>query len=138
MPNFVSTCLVVEDSIVDRMMMGQTMEPFRKTVKIEYATSLAEARNCLTKSLPSFIFLDNSLPDGTGADFVLELGTHPNWRQIPVVLVTDWPSPFMYAKVNSSNVIAVWSKNEFKTDLVSQTFSRHLHPRSIRPSRMVQ
>ncbi|ARC88600.1 response regulator [Rhodovulum sp. MB263] len=120
MPQSAPTCLVVEDTVFDRMIMERKLAAYGQPLEVRYAGSLAEARNCLYEMPISIIFLDNSLPDGKGANFALELAAHRSWSEIPVVMVSDWPSPFMQAKANASNVIAIWTKTEFTAITVAE------------------
>ena len=65
------------------------------------------------------------LPDGVGADFLAELAVHAHWRQAPVVMVSDWPSPFMFDKARAANVLAVWSKGDFTPERVRRLVKGH-------------
>lgn len=105
--------LVVEDSATDREMMTRVIEKAGLFRFVHFASDLAEARQFLSGGRVSLIFLDNSLPDGYGADFLSELAEHSAWQMIPVVLVTDWPSPFMRAKAQCLSVSEIWSKDDF-------------------------
>ncbi|TDX33888.1 response regulator [Rhodovulum visakhapatnamense] len=113
-------CLVVEDTAFDRMIMERKLAAYGKSIQVRFAATLAEARRCLDKEPISIIFLDNSLPDGKGANFALELSAHRSWSRIPVVMVSDWPSPFMRAKAKAANVVAIWTKTEFTTLTVAE------------------
>ena len=58
----------------------------KRNLTTGYANNLAEATSCLKADPPSLIFLDNSLPDGQGVDFIPYLKAHyPGTR---VVMVT--------------------------------------------------
>ncbi|PTW52069.1 response regulator [Rhodovulum kholense] len=113
-------CLVVEDTDFDRMIMQRKLAAIDKSLQVRFAATLAEARQCLYEEPISIIFLDNSLPDGKGANFALELSAHRGWSQIPVVMVSDWPSPFMSAKAEAANVVAIWTKTEFTALTVAE------------------
>jgi CheY-like chemotaxis protein len=67
--------------------------------------------------------LDNNLPDGLGANFALELAEDPKLAQIPVILVSDWPSPFMWEKAQSAGLAYVLSKTEFDSRYVHAVMS---------------
>ncbi|MCE8431140.1 response regulator [Rhodovulum sulfidophilum] len=114
------TCLVVEDTAFDRMIMERKLAAYAQPLQVRFVSTLAEARNCLSEMPISIIFLDNSLPDGKGANFALELAAHRNWMKIPVVMVSDWPSPFMPAKAKAANVVAIWTKTEFTALTVAE------------------
>jgi len=66
------------------------------------------------------ILLNNNLPDGMGADFALELANHPKHRKKPVVLFSDWPSPFMWDKARQAGVCFVLKKAEFHLEHAQQ------------------
>lgn len=113
-------CLIVEDSNIDQRIMTRVLSRFGRRVAFDFAATIQEARRRLDDVDYSFIFLDNSLPDGRGADFVKELSQNARWGRIPVVMVTDWPSPFMFAKAQSPNVVDVWTKDQFNWGAVQR------------------
>lgn len=115
-----ASILVVEDSATDREMMTRVIEKAGFFRSVHFACDLAEARECLAGGKVSLIFLDNSLPDGYGADFLSELAGHSAWQSIPVVLVTDWPSPFMRAKAKCLSVAEIWKKEDFTVGALRQ------------------
>ena len=81
---------------------------------IEEAATLRRARVALQKGGIGLILLDNNMPDGWGAEFAVELKSDPQMAHIPVIIVSDWPSPFMWQKAQSAGVSYVLSKSEFK------------------------
>lgn len=107
------TCLIVEDSEFDRQKMTRVMNRSRQPFHIEVAATLKSARRAMEKVQVSLILLDNNLPDGLGADFALELSRDPHFANIPVIIISDWPSPFMWEKASSAGVAYVLSKTEF-------------------------
>jgi DNA-binding NarL/FixJ family response regulator len=107
------TCLIVEDSDFDRQKLTRVLNKSRQPFHIEVAATLKSARRMMEKGPVSLILLDNNLPDGLGADFALELARDPNFAEIPVIIVSDWPSPFMWEKASTAGVAYVLSKTEF-------------------------
>ncbi|KIN63106.1 putative response regulator recevier domain protein [Sulfitobacter noctilucicola] len=107
------SCLIIEDSDFDREKLTRVMQLTKETMKIEVASTLRSARRALAKGRPTMILLDNNLPDGLGADFALELSQDPELRAVPIIMVSDWPSPFMWEKAASAGVAYVLSKSEF-------------------------
>ena len=107
------TCLIVEDSDFDREKLTRVMKKSHENMRIEIASTLKSARRALEKRRMSLILLDNNLPDGLGADFALELARDPALAAIPVIIVSDWPSPFMWEKASTAGVAYVLSKTEF-------------------------
>ncbi|WP_089270045.1 response regulator [Puniceibacterium sediminis] len=119
-------CLVIEDTVVDRMIMKSVLTKLGRSCDVTFALSLADARVKLSERSYAIIFLDNALPDGNGADFVLELAAHKIWKNTPVVMVTDFPSPFMYAKAKAQNVVAIWTKEQFDWAAVNALFAKYV------------
>lgn len=109
----VESCLIVEDSAFDREKLTRVLRNTLKVVRVETASTLKAARRALAKADPALILLDNNLPDGLGADFVQELADDPRFANTPVIMVSDWPSPFMWEKAASAGVAYVVTKSEF-------------------------
>lgn len=116
-------CLIVEDSTFDSVKLARVMEQSPHNLKVEVAATLRHARGALARGTTKLILLDNNLPDGLGADFALELANDPTLADIPVIMVSDWPSPFMWEKAAKAGVIYVLSKTEFDGRYVSSALS---------------
>lgn len=110
---FPRTCLIVEDSEFDREKLSRIVRHTRSDMHIETAATLQAAREKIDRGDIAIILLDNNLPDGIGADFALELSEEKHLAEIPVVMVSDWPSPFMWQKAARAGVSYVLSKSEF-------------------------
>lgn len=106
-------CLIVEDSEFDTVKMTRVLEKSRHNLKVEVAGTLRRARAALARGQTELILLDNNLPDGLGANFALELSRDAKLSSIPVIMVSDWPSPFMWEKAASAGVTYVLSKTDF-------------------------
>ncbi|TMM52414.1 response regulator [Sulfitobacter sabulilitoris] len=113
-----SICLIVEDSAFDQRRMTRIMRQSFRNVRIDVASTLAEARRHLQRHQTSLILLDNNLPDGKGANFAMELAQDPTMARIPIVMVSDWPSPFMWEKAHSAGVRHIVDKSEFGPAIV--------------------
>ncbi|MGR3320337.1 MAG: response regulator [Pseudooceanicola sp.] len=124
----VPLCLVVDDSAADRLMMTRVLSRHVPQPRIVTAATLAETRMALAGHEVSILFLDNMLPDGVGADFLSELKTRDGCRDLPVVMVSDWPSPFMRDKARAARVLAVWTKNEFTFERTRRIVKSHARP----------
>ena len=109
----VTHCLMVEDSTFDQEKIKRVMARSSLAVEIEIAPTLQEARNVLALGGIDMILLDNNLPDGLGADFAIELSRDAATANIPIVMVSDWPSPFMWDKANMAGVLHVVNKTDF-------------------------
>lgn len=117
-------CLIVEDSEFDRLKLLRVIDKSHHRVRVECATSLRAARAALKRGEISLILLDNHLPDGLGADFVLELARSSQLDGVSVIIVSDWPSPFMWEKAASAGVAHVLSKSEFDVGYVNAAIQR--------------
>ena len=111
-------CLIIEDSEFDSMRMTRIMRKSKLKLRIEVASTLTRAREVMTGGNVALILLDNNLPDGLGADFAIELSRDPGTADTPVIMISDWPSPFMWEKAASAGVRYVLSKMEFDTRYV--------------------
>ena len=59
-------------------------------IDLEHVNTLAQAKLFLKEQTPSLVFLDNSLPDGRGSDFITYIkATYP---AIKVVMITGFNS----------------------------------------------
>lgn len=110
--------LVVEDNLFDQERITRILTRDHRDVQIFYAVTLKAARRVLASENISMILLDNNLPDGLGSNFVLELTEDPAFSRIPVIMITDWPSPFMWDKAQSAGVAYVLNKSEFHSGYV--------------------
>ncbi|WP_136441421.1 response regulator [Pacificoceanicola onchidii] len=114
MPYQPLTCLVVDDSEMDRFTLRRVLHRLEPELQLVMVTTLEEARRCLSAGGVDFVVLDNSLPDGNGADFVMELSEDVRFDGIPVLIVTGWPSPFIFAKAKMANVKHVLAKDQLR------------------------
>lgn len=106
-------CLIIEDSEFDQRRIARIMRYSFRDIRLEVVSTLASARTLLARDRVSLILLDNNLPDGNGANFAMELAGDPALGQIPVIMVSDWPSPFMWEKAQAAGVLFVVPKAEF-------------------------
>ncbi|HQC35548.1 MAG TPA: response regulator transcription factor [Bacillota bacterium] len=75
--------LLVEDN--EQILRANERTLSRKGYDIMAASSLAEARKLMAKRRPDAIVLDIMLPDGSGLDFIGEIGPD---SKVPVLLLT--------------------------------------------------
>ncbi|WP_425070859.1 response regulator [Sagittula sp. S175] len=118
-------CLIVDDQEFDRRMMRRVLAKEFPNIPLLVAKDLKEARARLNDRNVTMVFLDNALPDGMGVDFVRELAASEQFRRVPVVIVSDFPTPFMYAKAQAANVREVWSKRDFLGPSVRRVMQRY-------------
>jgi CheY-like chemotaxis protein len=84
--NAPGTALVVEDEPATREMLRRLLEADGWTVR--EAGNGREALECIARGTPSLILLDLLMPEMDGFELVKELREHPEWRSIPVVVLT--------------------------------------------------
>ncbi|MEM9968220.1 MAG: response regulator [Pseudomonadota bacterium] len=109
----IETCLIVEDSDFDCQRMTRIIRKYRRKMRVAAVPTLAKARETLMEEPVRLILLDNNLPDGVGADFAVALSRSKQFSDIPIIIVTDWPSPFMWEKAAAAGVRYVLNKGEF-------------------------
>ena len=128
----VETCLVIEDSSFDREKFKRILNKSFSEIRVIMASTLAEAREHVSVNRPDLILLDNSLPDGNGANFAVELSEDDTLRKIPVIMVSDFPTPFMYQKAAIAGVRHVVDKADFGARFIHDA----LRPAKKTPSRL--
>ena len=76
--------LIVEDEIDICFLLTGILR--KKNLQSSCVYNIHEARDLLTNTHPSIIFLDNNLPDGYGVDFIQDIkDSHPLTR---IVMIT--------------------------------------------------
>lgn len=128
-PPQAATCLIIEDSQFDQRMMSRVVGRVDKKMQIEVAGDLQTAREMLRTRDIALILLDNRLPDGIGANFAMELASNPRTARTPVIMVSDWPTPFMWEKAASAGVMFVLNKAEFGVRYVEHALKSGLRKR---------
>lgn len=119
------SCLVIEDNLFDQKMISRAAQCARIDVEFKFAHTLDEARDALTANMFAIILCDNNLPDGNGADFILELAQAPEYHGTTIVIVSGWPSPFMWAKARAAG-IQIIDKNDQPQVRLMDVFSQKL------------
>jgi two-component system, OmpR family, response regulator len=76
--------LIIDDEPDIGFLFGRIL--LKRNLKSVYARNLAEAAQSIQAEPPSMIFLDNSLPDGQGIDFIPYL--KKNYPRTRIVVVT--------------------------------------------------
>lgn len=61
-----------------------------KQIDLEHVNTLAQAKIFLKEETPSLVFLDNSLPDGRGLDFIEYIKL--NYPSVKIVMITAYHS----------------------------------------------
>ncbi|MEO9779079.1 MAG: response regulator [Sedimentitalea sp.] len=117
-PETTQRCLIVEDSAHDQQMLTRAVCYAQKDIRVQITNTLQDARLALMRFPISLILMENTLPDGRGVELALELSQHARFRTIPIILATDWPSPFIWHKANKAGVRHVVAKAEFGPALI--------------------
>jgi DNA-binding response OmpR family regulator len=85
--NGIQKVLIVDDEQDICFLFGRILKG--RNLKSGYALSLAEARSSVMEEPPSLVFLDNSLPDGPGIDFIPFLKRNFPATRVIVVTAND-------------------------------------------------
>jgi len=80
------TVLVVEDDLVTRELLRTSLE--KEEFTVAEAGNGIEALNQLAKVRPALILLDLMMPEMDGFQFTREVREHPEWRDIPILVMT--------------------------------------------------
>ncbi|HYI11950.1 MAG TPA: response regulator [Thermoanaerobaculia bacterium] len=78
--------LVIDDDPSARALTRAMLE--KEGWAVSEATNGIEALKSMEQERPSLIFLDLMMPEMDGFAFAAEVGRHPEWRSIPIVVVT--------------------------------------------------
>lgn len=119
----IGVCLIVEDNFLDQEKLRRVLTRSFNNIQVEVASTIAEARVLLRRIKASLILLDNNLPDGKGANFAVELAADVRLAHVPVIIVSDWPSPFMFDKAQSAGVTHVVNKSDFGARYIHAAFA---------------
>ena len=112
-PNRLPHCLLVEDSDFDQQRIAHLLARGTQ-VELFIVRTLAAARVALARMPFHLILLNNLLPDGLGVDFAAELRENPRVPFVPIVMISDFSSPFMYEKAMAAKVSIVVDKHKFQ------------------------
>jgi signal transduction histidine kinase/CheY-like chemotaxis protein len=81
-----SSVLVIDDDQPTRALTRVMLE--KEGWNVAEAENGVEALRSMEKEVPSLIFLDLMMPEMNGFEFAAEVRQHPEWRSIPIVVVT--------------------------------------------------
>ena len=82
--------LIVDDEPDICILFGRILSG--RNLKTGYAHNLAEASSAIREDPPALVFLDNSLPDGLGVDFIPYLKKNCPETRVIVVTANDTAS----------------------------------------------
>jgi signal transduction histidine kinase/CheY-like chemotaxis protein len=106
--------LIVEDDAATREMLQRTLE--REGFAVAEAADGRAGLDRLAEHLPSLILLDLLMPEMDGFEFLAELQSRPEWRPIPVVVVTAKDLTADERARLSGQVAEVLSKGAYSRD----------------------
>ena len=78
--------LVIDDEVAARSLTRAMLE--KEGWSVSEAANGIEALKSMEQQRPSLIFLDLMMPEMDGFEFAVEVRQHPEWRSIPIVVVT--------------------------------------------------
>ena len=87
--------LIVDDEPDICFLFGKILQ--KRNLRTDFAKNLAEASYSVINDPPSLIFLDNSLPDGQGMDFIPFLKDHYPGTRIILITANDGSTDKMRA-----------------------------------------
>lgn len=112
-------CLLVEDSKFDQRRVTRLLSD-AGPLQVAIAETIAEAKTYLNKYKFDLLVLDNALPDGLGVDFAQTLRTDHRHAKLPILMVSDFPSPFVYDKATAARIAMVLGKDEVQPKHIRQ------------------
>ena len=106
--------LIIDDEVEICYLLSNILQ--KKSIDVEYACSLAGARERLKFFIPTLIFLDNHLPDGLGVEFAgflrnslpdakiviitgQEIDNEGDSNDVPVVILKPFTSEEIYSVI---------------------------------------
>ena len=101
--------LVVDDDVSTRALTRAMLE--KEGWAVSEAENGIEALRSMEHERPSLIFLDLSMPQMDGFEFAAEVRRHPEWRSIPIVVVTAEDLTSDDRKRLNGNVDSIVRKN---------------------------
>jgi two-component system, OmpR family, response regulator len=108
--------LIIDDEPDICFLFGRIL--LRRDLRTVYAYNLAEATQSVQEEPPSVIFLDNSLPDGQGIDFIPYLKL--NFPETKVIVVTANDAPLDKKRAFQQGADDFLSK-PLSTELINRT-----------------
>jgi CheY-like chemotaxis protein len=127
------TCLLVEDNQIERNQIERIFSRIGKKAVLISVGTLTEAMAVIARGQVRLVLLDNSLPDGNGADFAMKISQNPELRHIPVAILSEWPTPFMYAKAERARVLSVLRKRDLNSSILKNLWEMTSEPQTDVP-----
>lgn len=96
--------LCVEDNEASLLLLRRVVEG-EHDLAFTAATTVAGALDSLARDCPALVLLDLHLADGSGEDLLAKMRTHPDWKAVPVVVVTADVDPTVVQRVIAAGAI---------------------------------
>jgi CheY-like chemotaxis protein len=117
-PGEAGPVLLVEDDADTRDMMTRILQ--KASWKVIEAANGREALHLLTGVQPALIMLDLMMPVMDGFDFLLEMRTHAEWQDIPVIVLTAKDLTDEDQRILSGRVQQVIEKSAYSREQLMQ------------------
>jgi two-component system, chemotaxis family, chemotaxis protein CheY len=124
--------LLVDDSSIVRKVMLKTLRLSGVEIgEVFEAENGREALDVLAKQKVNLIFLDVNMPVMNGVEFLAELRSNPEWRDMPVVVVSTEGSRIRRAEIAEHEVRAYLRKPVTPEALASTVLGILHHGKSV-------
>ena len=100
--------LLVDDSATVQQLVKLAFSG--EGIEVEVAASVAAARECLTRNIPDLILAETSLPDEDSVELFRFVRSHPEFSNIPLILLVRAGAPLDLQKVRSVGADSVLAK----------------------------
>ena len=114
--------LLVEDEAAHAELIQLSFEA-RDDIRLEIASSLADARDRLARTPPDMVIVDSLLPDGKGLELIRELRRESHY---PIVLLTSHADESMQADAVAAGASGYVVKTEVTLLDMPQIVDREL------------
>jgi CheY-like chemotaxis protein len=111
--------LIVEDDPAQRMSIRSVMEP--QQWRVTEADNGRVALDMLAKEIPDIILIDLMMPEMDGFQLITALRERPDWRHVPVIVITALDLTPADRKRLNSGVEGILLKNSFDPAQLVQT-----------------
>ena len=118
--------LLIDDTKLGRTRLTSVLD-LSCSHELVTVSTLVQARQALGRARFDLILVDNGAPDGAGTDFALELQAHPLYRSIPLILISDWSTPFMHDKAAQARVRLVLKREDLRPSHIQTALNWFSH-----------
>lgn len=126
------TILSVEDSRSDRLLLEQFVKKI-EGIHLLQAGSMADAMDSIRSNEIDMIFLDYTLPDGNGLDFMQIL--HLKQIDIPVVFITGQRDGIVVARCIQAGALDYIPKGQITRDSLTETINNTMEKSRLQRDR---